>query len=72
MHTEDPSKPPTLTWMYPSGRLRRWPPSRVPQSDALSIFLRWRVATQLGHKTVAAAALAELEELAERPGRPVR
>jgi hypothetical protein len=51
--------------MFPSGYLRSWPLPRVPV-DALAIFARWRAAARLGHKTVAAAALAELEKLAER------
>jgi hypothetical protein len=65
MHTEIRTRPPSLTWMFPSGWLRRWPPPRVPE-DALAIFTRWRVATQLGHKTAAQAELTKLEKLAER------
>jgi len=59
---------PTLKWMFPSGWLRRWTPPPVPD-DALAIFARWRLAAQLGHKTVAQAELTKLEKLAERPGR---
>jgi hypothetical protein len=57
----------TLTWMFPSGWLRRWPPPQRDSEDALTIFLRWRAAAEFGHKTAAAAELMKLEKLVERP-----
>jgi hypothetical protein len=63
--TSQPTPQPRLTWMFPSGWLRRWPPPRVPE-DALAIFTRWRAAAQLGHKTAAHVELTKLEKLAER------
>jgi len=42
-------------------------PARKP--DALRILARWREAVDAGHKSQAAAAIAELQELATRPAR---
>jgi len=58
---------PSLTWVFPSGWRRHWPPPPPIREDALTIFGRWRVAAQLGHKTAAAVLLAKLERFRDNP-----
>jgi hypothetical protein len=70
MHTAhrcgQPLPPLALAWEIPA----RWSRSRLALApapvDALTLFLRWRDAVELGHKTAAAAALDDLRRLAVR------
>ncbi len=43
-----------------------WPPPPKPRADALTLLHAWEAAREGGHYSRAAAALAELERLAER------
>ncbi len=44
-------------------------PPPKPRTDAVKVFLRWKAALDAGHRSQATAALAELQELAQRPVR---